>query len=257
MQNSHQYKPAEARFESDSMQVLTRSRSKDPQLPIVHGPVDFTVMRSDGLFSNRWGVDVNGNGDAYVYCRDNPLPDQTVLHASGKQRISLREDLPVGMEFDHRLADMWIEPEFDSEAEAAFSLVFPPWGAWLESTDFRRGIKKDELLVVGHRQHLLMVGFFIVNKQIEIRGQLPHIVLGELPVNQDKTLYVIAWRDPQKIAKLSPAYGESTTEVQGYRRPDSAYMVVCPIRYTTPKSEKILREISVRRWKAMQALADR
>ena len=45
--------------------------------------------------------------------------------------------------------------------------------------------------------------------------------------------------------------------VQGYRRPDSAFMVWVPVRYTSPESERIIQDTSVKRRKAMEALADR
>lgn len=61
----------------------------------------------------------------------------------------------------------------------------------------------------------------------------------------------------QTFAKLGLGNGEYTMPVQGYRRPDSAYMVVCPVQYASPKSEEIIRETSARRRKATQALADR
>ena len=57
-------------FESDSMQVLSLSRKKSVlELPLTKAPINFAVLRSDGLSSNRWGVNTNKNGDAYVYCR--------------------------------------------------------------------------------------------------------------------------------------------------------------------------------------------
>ena len=61
----------------------------------------------------------------------------------------------------------------------------------------------------------------------------------------------------QTFAKLGLGTGEYTMHVQGYRRPDSAYMVVCPVHYASPKSEEIIKDTSARRRKAMQALADR
>ena len=77
--------------------------------------------------------------------------------------------------------------------------------------------------------------------------------LGQLPLKGGKTLHVIAWKEPQgdlmdlirqaafpaasgSFSQLGLEDGEYTMSVQGYRRPDSAYMVVFPVRYTPHES---------------------
>ena len=64
-------------------------------------------------------------------------------------------------------------------------------------------------------------------------------------------------RASQRLAQLGVGDGEFTMWVQGYRRPDSAYMVVFPVRYASPESENIIRNTYERRRQAMRALADR
>lgn len=253
MQEFDQFDFSQVRFDSDTMQVLSLSRHKQHfDLPVVRGPVNFTVMRSDGKFSNRWGVTVNHKGDGYVYRRDNPNAEKVSLHASGKQHVSIREDLAKTAGVASRFANMWNEPEFDAEAVATFSLVFPPWGVGLEASDFPGGFKRDELWIVGHREKVIVVAFFVVDSARNMQGRLPHVVLAELPVRQGKTLHIIAWKEPegelmemikrtfpyagQRLAELDLSTGDYTMNVQGYRRADSAYMVVFPVRYTSPKS---------------------
>ncbi len=270
----NQFDVSQIRFDADSMQALSLSRrNKNLDLPMVQGPVNFTVLRSDGKFSNRWGVQVNGKGDAYVYCRDNPNAEKVSLHASGHQHISIRSDVAKSAGVESRFGNRWNEPEFDSEAVATFTLLFPPWGVGLEQADFPKRINKDELLIVGDRKEVVVVSFFIVDSERKMRGHVPHIALGRLPLRESKTLHVLAWKEHQgdlmeRTRKVIPTAsqtftelglddGEYTLSVQGYRRPNSAYMVVFPVRYTSPESEDIIRDTSARRRKAMEALANR
>ena len=265
---------SQIRFDSDSMQVvcLTR-RSKPLELPLSRGPLNFSVMRSDGKFSNRWGADVGAKGDAYVYCRDSPDAEKISLHASGRGHISIRSDVAKSVGVDDRFGNVWTEPEFDAEAIATFSVLFPPWGVGLDPTDLPKRDRKDELLIVGHPEKVVVVAFCIVATGRNMRGHVPHTVLGRLPVTGGKTLHVIAWKEPQGdlmdlVQRVFPhasatfserglGDGEYTMHVQGYRRPDSAFMVWVPVRYTSPESERIIQDTSVKRRKAMEALADR
>ena len=67
-----------------------------------------------------------------------------------------------------------------------------------------------------------------------------------------------AYRDASRVfAELGLDDGGYTMCVQGCRRTNSAYMVVLPARYTSPESEAIIRETSVKRRNAMEVLAHR
>ena len=261
-------------FDTDSMQIVSVSRkSNNLELPLTRGPVNFSVMRSDGKFSNRWGVDIGGQGDAYVYCRDNPNGEKVSLHVSGRQHISIRSEVAKNAGVESRFGNVWNEPEFDTSAIATFTLVFPPWGVGLDLADRLKKIKKDELLIVGHNELLVVVAFFIVESGRKMQGKVPHIVLARLPLNEGKTLHVIAWKEPQgdlidrirsvfpqasqTLARIGVDDGEYTLCVQGYRQPNSAYMVVVPVQYASPESEDIIKETSERRREAMEALANR
>ena len=139
----------------------------------------------------------------------------------------------------------------------------------LECPNFPKGIKKDELVILGHREKLVVVSFFIVDNDRHMRGRVQNIPLGRLPLREGKTLHMFAWKEPQgdlmdEVRKVFPNASKVFTElghddgdytmwVQGFRGPNSAFMVVFPVRYTSPESEDIIRDTSVRRRKAMEA----
>ena len=234
-------------FESDSMQVLSLSRKKSVlELPLTKAPINFAVLRSDGLSSNRWGVNTNKNGDAYVYCRDVPGAEKVSLHASGRQHISITRKTAERTGTDNRFGPVWKEPEFAREAISTFSLIFPPWGGGRRYEP--EELTKDELLIVGHREKLVVVNFFIVDSTKRMEGRLPHFVFGQVPLRPGKTLYIIAWKEPQNdlmerirsvFPKISPTFSELelgeddyTVCFQGHRGPNSAFMLTVPVHYT-------------------------
>ena len=236
-------------FESDSMQVLSLSRKNSAlELPVTKAPINFSVLRSDGLSSNRWGVSTHKNGDAYVYCRDVPDAEKVSLHASGQQHISITSKTAERTGADNRFGPVWKEPEFEREAIPTFSLIFPPWGVGMRYEP--KDLTKDELLIVGHREKLVVVHFFIVDSTKKMNGRLPHFVLGRVPLRPGKMLYIIAWKEPQKdlmerirsvFPQISPTFSELelgaddyTLCLQGHRGPNSAFMVTVPVHYTPP-----------------------
>ena len=236
-------------FESDTMQVLSLSHSKrDIDLPLTQAPINFSVLRSDGLSSYRWGVKTHKNGDAYVYCRDIRTAEKVSLHASGKQHISFTPDTAAQLGKGNRFMNEWTEPEFEQEATATFSLIFPPWGVGIRYEP--KKLTKDELLIVGHKEKLVVVYFYIVDSAKKMKSRLPHIVLGELPLRPGKTLHIIAMKESQNdlMDRIRSAFtqvslnlseqelkeDDYTLNFQGYRGPNSAYMVNVPVHYTPP-----------------------
>lgn len=249
MQNPNKFDFRQISFESDSMQVLSLSRKKSVlELPLTKTPINFSVLRSDGLSSNRWGVSTSKGGDAYVYCRDVPDAEKVSLHASGRQHISIKSKTAERTGADNRFGPVWKEPEFEREAISTFSLIFPPWGVGMRYEP--KELTKDELLIVGHREKLVVVHFFIVDSTKKMQGQLPHFVLGQVLLRPGKTLYVIAWKEPQNdlmerirsvFPQISPTFSELeldeddyTVCFQGYRGSNSAFMVTVPVHYTPP-----------------------
>ena len=257
MPNTNDFDFSQIRFDSDSMQVVSLSnRNEDVELPLTKGPINFSVARSDGKPSNRWGVDINGKGDAYIYCRDNPNAEKVSLHASGRQHISIRGEIAKHVGAKGRFGNKWSEPVFDTEAIPTFTLLFPPWGVGLDPKDLPKAVRKDELWIVGHTEKMVVVAFFVVDAGRGMRGRVPHIVLGRLPLEKGKTLHVIAWKEPpgdlmdrirsvfpqasQGLSNLGLGPGEYVLSVQGYRQPDSAYMVSVPVRYASPECQSVV-----------------
>ena len=231
------------------MQVLSLTRSKrNVTFPLTRGTINFSVLRRDGKLSNRWGVKTSKYGDAYVYCRDVPDAEKVSLHTSGRQHISMPSKKAATIGAHSRFGNVWIEPEFEREAIATFSLIFPPWGVGMRFEHTKRA--KDEFLIVGHREKLVVVNFFVVDSNRKMQGHLPHFVLGQLPLRPGKTLHVIAWKEPQNdlmdriqkvFPRISPTFSELklgeddyTLNLQGYRGPNSTYMVSVPVHYTPP-----------------------
>ena len=249
MQQANEFDFSRIHFGSDQMQVLSLSRGKDRvRLPLTKGPVNFSVARSDGKFSNRWGVRVAPKGDAYIYCRDNPNAAKVSLHESGQQHISFNKDFAKSVGMGSRFKNVWSEPESAFEVIATFSLVFPPWGVGLDPANNPKKGDKDELFIIGHKENLVIVGFFMADAGVNLRGQMNHIVLAQLPARAGKTLHVIAWKEPQKgligtVRSTFPRMAQTFSErglgdgdyelhAQGYRAPNSAYMVAFPVHYS-------------------------
>ena len=238
-------------FDSDTMQVLSVSGTdKNFVFPLTRGSINFSVVRSDGLVSNRWGVNLNGKGDAYVYCRDVPDAEKVSLHASGRQHISITSETAKRTGGKNRFGPVWTEPRFDTEAVATFTLVFPPWGVSREASETHVKPSKDELLIIGHKEKLVLVSFFIADVERNMRGRIPHFALAQLPIREGKTLHMIAWKEPRhdlmdRICATFPQIsgtfaqgghgeGDYTLYLSGFRAPNSAYMVVVPVKYTPP-----------------------
>ena len=140
----------------------------------------------------------------------------------------------------------WTEPEIEQEAIATFSLIFPPWGVGRHYESEK--LTKDELLIIGHKEKLVVVYFFIVESAKKMQGHLPHIVLGELQLRPGKTLHIIAWKEPENnlmeriqsaipqvslgLSKQELEEGDYTLNLHGYRGLNSAYMLSVPVHYT-------------------------
>ena len=236
-------------FDSDTIQVLSVSGTdKSFVFPLSRAPINFSVVRSDGLVSNRWGVNLNGKGDAYVYCRDVPNAEKVSLHSSGRQHISIMSETAKRTGAENRFGPVWTEPRFDTEAVATFTLVFPPWGVGRDASETPVNPSKDELLIIGHKDQLVVVSFFIVDARRNMRGRIPHFALAQLPIREGKTLHMIAWKEPQNdlmdrvratLPQISSTFaqrchgeGDYTLCLSGFRAPDSAYMVIVPVKYT-------------------------
>ena len=229
----------EVSFQDDQMQVLSLSRGgSEIRFPLTAGPINFSAL-SDGGLSDRWGASVGANGDAYIYNRDVPNAEKVSLHASGEQHIAITDETAVRVGTGSRFGPRWTEPVFDRGAVPTFSILFPPWGV----TDRRPenlARKKGELLIVGHVEKVVVVGFFVMDASRKLQVNAPHFVLGTLALRPGKVLYVIAWKEPEKNLKTLlraslvqvpsplPEAEDLVVNFQGFRAPDSAFMVAVP-----------------------------
>ena len=229
----------EISFEDDPVQVLSlRPEGTDIDFPLTEGPVNFSVL-SDGGLSVRWGVKIGRNGDAYIYNRDVAYAEKVSLHASGEQHISITDETAIRVGASSRFGPRWVEPAFDRRAVPTFSILFPPWGV----TDGRpenlaRG--KGELLIVGHREKIVVAGFFITDADSKLLVNAPHFVLGKLALRPGKVLHVVAWKEPEnnlrallrasfrQVRSSLPEAGDLVVDFQGFRAPNSAFMVAVP-----------------------------
>ena len=236
-------------FETDSMQVLSVSNSdKDFAFPLTRTPINFSVLRNDGVLSHRWGVNTNNKGDAYIYQRDNPNAAKVSLHASGRQHISSETAKHVSSQ--SRFGPVWSEPEFEQGAIATFSLLFPAVGGGKSPVPSKS--TKDELIIIGHREKMVVVSFFIVDSTTNMQGRMPHFALGQLPLQPGRTLHVITWKEDQNnfldrirdvfpeisitASEMNLGEGDITLHLMGYLRSNSAFMVTVPVHYK-PSSE--------------------
>ena len=229
----------EVSFQDEQMQVLSLSRG-GPEIgfPLTSGPINFSVL-SDGGLSVRWGVRVGPKGDAYIYNRDVKNAEKVSLHESGCQHIAITGDTAVRVGADNRFGPKWTEPVFDQGAIPTFSILFPPWGV-MDRRPENLARKKGELLIVGHVEKVVAVGFFIIDSGKTLRVDAPHFTLGKLALRPGKVLHVVAWKEPENNLKTLlrvslaqvplpfPEAEDLVVNFQGFRASNSAFMVAVP-----------------------------
>ncbi|MXW92143.1 MAG: hypothetical protein F4114_17090 [Rhodospirillaceae bacterium] len=96
------------------------------------------------------------------------------------------------------------------------------------------------MLIVGHVEKVVVVGFFIIDFGRTLRVDAPHFALGKMALRPGKVLHVIAWKEPENnlktllrasLAQVTPTLPEADDLVvnfQGFRARDSAFMVAVP-----------------------------
>ena len=229
----------EVSFQSDQVQVLSlRPEGTGIDFPLTMGPVNFSVLSERGL-SDRWGARVGPKGDSYIYNRDVRNAEKVSLHESECQHIAITGETAVRVGADNRFGPRWTEPVFDRGAVPTFSILFPPWGV----TDRRPenlARKKGELLIVGHVEKVVVVGFFVMDASRKLQVNAPHFLLGTLALRPGKVLHVVAWKEPENNLKALlqaslaqvrsplPEADDLVVNFQGFRAPDSAFMVAVP-----------------------------
>ena len=227
-------------FEDDFVQVLSlRPEGTEIEFPLTKGPVNFSVLSDSGL-SVRWGVKVERKGDVYIYDRDVKNAEKVSLHASGRQHIAITSETAIRVGTSSRFGPKWTEPEFDQGVLPAFSILFPPWGVKdMRSENLAK--RKAELLIVGHVEKTVVVGFFVMKSERILQVNAPHFVIAKLPMGPRKALHVVAWKESEKDLRALlqasleqatpslPDIDDLTLNFQGFRAPNSAFMVTVPL----------------------------
>ena len=173
------------------------------ELPCRQSPLRFAVQMENGLTSNAWGVGVEKKGDAYIYCRDNMRGQKISLHKSGKQHISLDRSLLSAPTIESRFMNQWREPE-GSPVVPTFTLFFPRWGVGLnaEQRDTAKSTwAKNDILIRGDEACLTVVSFVILDAALTVPEMPSRRPIGVLSLGSEKTLWVIAGREPERDLK--------------------------------------------------------
>lgn len=229
----------EVSLKDDSVQALAvRPDGTEIQFPLTKGPINFSVVSDRGL-SVQWGVRTGSKGDAYIYNRDVKNGEKVSLHASGQQHIAVTDETAIRVGATTRFGPKWIEPEFDRGAVPTFSILFPPWGVTKRNPEnLAKG--KGELLIAGHVEKVVVVGFFVMDAGLNLWVNAPHFVLGKLALRPGKTLHIVAWKEPEgdlrellrasfeKVSNRLPEVDDLVIDFQGFRASDSAFMVAVP-----------------------------
>ena len=230
-------------FENELVQVLALDRpGPRTEFPLTNDPINVAVLHQDGL-SHRWGVQVNPKGDAYIYNRDIKHSEKVSLHVSGRQHVTMPPKISNQVRGDDRFGPVWNEPGINHDGIApTFSIVVPPWG--YKNPQPRLGRRKNEALIIGHREKLTVIGFFITSAEKNLEITVPHFQLGNLTTGTGKVLQVVAWREEQgnlreslleglrRIPLPLPRVDDLWVNFLGFRQPDSAYIVAVPVSVT-------------------------
>ena len=171
------------------------------QLPLKQSPINFAVIRLNGLSSDPWLVRVDKKGDIYILCRDNMDHMKVSLHKSGVHQIAFVAESGLEMTEGNRSWQRWSEPDYaeGSKAVPALRLLFPSWG--LEVTPETRQEKspiwdKTQVWIEAAEEPLATeVSFFVTDDTVtnfEVNGVKPCVPVGVLPARPGKTLWAIA-----------------------------------------------------------------
>lgn len=241
---------SQVKWQSDLLQVLSVSRHKTCfEFPLTQPPINFSVLWEDGQTSQRWGITTSTKGDAYIYCRDGGEYEKVSLHVSGTQHISVTADTALKAGQENRIALEWQEPYDLAEAIATFRLFFPPWTAKIDRTNV--SFTKDELLIVGNKEKMVVVSFVILDSSKTMSVKQPHFLFGRVPLNASRDLHILAHKEPHQdlldsvrnifpcathlLSELAVEDGDYLMTVKGFRGPNSAYLVPVSANYTPSK----------------------
>ena len=175
------------------------------ELPLRESPIRFAVTMKNGLTSNTWGLKVEKDGDAYIFCRDNMKEQKISLHKSGKQHIAFSKGSGHEMTPGSRYWNQWREPQQQRPPMPSFKLVFPSWATTVNG-EAREGCRSkwdsNQILIEGDDELITVVLFFIIDEGLVPRQQgLPSIPIAVVPLRPGKDLCVIACREHDRGLK--------------------------------------------------------
>ena len=140
-------------------------------LPIRQVPLNFAVIRKNGLSSNTSKIRRGSNGDIYIICRDAFDRFKVSLHRNGKCYMSFGSDLHTG---GNRQMKRWEVPLPDlnlsqnSEIIPSFRFAFPSSALWLNQE------KRDRQAKIWDKPHVFVespespfgtvVSFFLIDE---------------------------------------------------------------------------------------------
>ena len=127
------------------------------------------------------------------------------LHKSGQQQIAVNREHAVHLTTGSRFWNQWQEPPQTDPATPSFILYFPPWGVRLRASDrnrtteIRKKWDENHVLIEGDDTLMICVSFFVLDNTVTLRasGRLPSITIGQLPLKDDKSLFVTAGKEEQ------------------------------------------------------------
>ena len=165
------------------------------QLPLKQSPINFAVIRHNGLSSDPWLVRVDKKGDIYILCRDNMDHMKVSLHKSGVHQIAFVVESGLEMTEGNRFWQRWSEPHYaeGSKGVPTLRLLFPSWS--LEVTPETRQKKssiwdKTQVWIEAAEEPLATeVSFFVTDDTVanfQVEGVKPCVPVGMLPTS---TLY--------------------------------------------------------------------
>lgn len=170
----------------DQMVFWTRNGLERPKRT---SPIRFAVQRNHGLTSNTWGVKVEKNGEAYVYCRDAMVAQHVSFHQSGRQHISFDMGAPgMGSIAGNRFMNQWRVPSHREIAIPTLKLLFPPWGRCVNAdyrARFRQKWNRNHIMIKGDEEMVTVVSFFIIDEELTFRNEnrwSPSYPIGVLPL---------------------------------------------------------------------------
>ena len=171
-------------------------------LPLKKDPIQFAVMREDGLSSNIWRVWIEKLGVVHLACLDEKEHVKISIFKSGKQRITFKKKSDHELNLDNKFWRQWREPPFFNQpgVTQSFKLVLPNMGLGI-SPESRQGNssywKKNQVYVKASNDKLVtVISLFVADKKLNLkRREAYSIPLGALRVQSGYNLWIVVHQE--------------------------------------------------------------